>query len=234
MNNNIVESSLEIFVHKSLREFIFGVSDITKEDITNNYIGNMNYILILAFFAFFKSWKAKAPKTNPRLNELFQSVYVKRDLSIELITYILTEIQIEVNHQDSIFKGMIQGNVEDSEIPIISEVIKQWKRSYKSSLMDISRLRKLYNSLISDLSFLKLCQIENSDNQLYLVLVANDEIERYNITSFIKITKDEDYYLYKVINEGNELKLVYQSFDGRKTYLDDVIINKEIFAREIN
>jgi hypothetical protein len=234
MNNNIVENSLEIFVHKSLREFIFGVSDISKEDITNNYIANMNYILMLAFFAFFQRWKTKSLKTNNRLNDLFASVYVKRDLTIELITYILTEIQVEVNHQDSIFKDMIQGDVEDSEIPIISEVIKQWKRSYKNSLMDISRLRKLYNSLINNLSFLKICQIENNDNQLFIVLLANGEIEKYNVTSLIKITKDEDYYLHRVINEGNEMKLVYLSFDGRKTFPEDIIINKELFTCEIN
>lgn len=210
MNKEQLQKTLITIPNDNIRKLIFGTSDVRSEDI-ENYISNMNNLIIFSFFVFYKLWEENNP-TNPLLDELFSSVYQSRELSLELISYIMGEIQIDANkNNSSIFASLISGNIEDSKIPVICELIMMWKRSYNEQMMNISKLREYYNSLLNNFGYLKKASLDDN----YLLTIDNHQ---YDLSLFIKLTDDDDYYLYNIIDNNLEVVLIYVSYTRRKFF----------------
>ena len=210
MNNLLLDKTLKVIPNHNVRNLIFGTSDIRKDDI-ENYISNMDNLMMFSFFVYYKVWE-REKTTNDILEDLFSSIYTTRDLTLEIISYILGELQIEIKkNNDSIFKGLITGEIEESKVPVICELIMQWKRSYNHHMMDVSKLREYYSSLLNTFSYLKNASLDDD----YVLTI--DEA-KYDLSLFIKITEDDDYYLYSVEDGNIDVILNYVSYTRRKFF----------------
>lgn len=214
MNRELLNNTLNVIPDYNIRNFIFGTGDIRKEDI-ENYISNMNNLIIFAFFSYYRMWESFAP-TNPALDDFFTSVYTTRHLTLELISYLIGEIQVEVSkNDDSLFKGLICGNIDESKVAAICELIMQWKKSYNDQMMDVSKLREYYHSLLDTFCFLNKASLSDD----YILTIGEKD---YDLSIFIKITDDDDYYLYSIEDDNLEIIRYYISYTRRK-FIKDII-----------
>lgn len=226
MNSELLNKTITKIPDNNIRKLIFGTNDIRKEDI-ENYLSNMNNLIMLSFFVYYKVWEKENP-TSPVLDSLLSSVYTTHDLTLDIISYIIGQLQIETSkNKSSYFNKLISGDIENSKVPLICELIMQWKKSYNNQMMDVSKLREYYNSLLDTFSYLSNCYLDDD----YTITVDNN---KYDLSVFIKITDDDDYYLYN-IEEGNlDVILNYVSYTRRK-YFQSVIHKKDIDkCREVN
>jgi hypothetical protein len=225
MNKEQLNKTLITIPDSHIRQLIFGESDIRSEDL-ENYISNMNNLILFSFFVYYKVWQDQKID-NPILDELFRSVYTKRSLTLELVSYILGEIQIDVSkNETSIFKDLIHGKIEDSQIPVICELIMQWKKSYNEQMMNISKLREYYNSLLNNFVYLK--KVTLDDN--FILTLENHQ---YDLSLLIKITDDDDYYLSQIEDGEIDVILIYASL-ARNKYLRTYLPKKDLDKRYIN
>lgn len=225
MNKEQLNKTLITIPDSHIRQLIFGESDIRSEDL-ENYISNMNNLILVSFFVYYKVWQDQKID-NPILDELFRSVYTKRSLTLELVSYILGEIQIDVSkNETSIFKDLIHGKIEDSQIPVICELIMQWKKSYNEQMMNISKLREYYNSLLNNFVYLK--KVTLDDN--FILTLENHQ---YDLSLLIKITDDDDYYLSQIEDGEIDVILIYASL-ARNKYLRTYLPKKDLDKRYIN
>lgn len=225
MNKEQLNKTLITIPDSHIRQLIFGESDIRSEDL-ENYISNMNNLILFSFFVYYKVWQDQKID-NPILDELFRSVYTKRNLTLELVSYILGEIQIDVSkNETSIFKDLIHGKIEDSQIPVICELIMQWKKSYNEQMMNISKLREYYNSLLNNFVYLK--KVTLDDN--FILTLENHQ---YDLSLLIKITDDDDYYLSQIEDGEIDVILIYASL-ARNKYLRTYLPKKDLDKRYIN
>ncbi len=207
LTNNIIKNS-------TLRKIIFGTDEVTLDDISDNYISNFNYLFVISFYIIYEASKQK--NLSKKVEELIKSVYEARCLSIELVSYLLVEMQ--VNNEEEFVKG----NYETSLFPVAGEIVRNWKKNSLFMYKDIRQLKQIYIYFLENLELLK--NINLNDN-----LECEFNGLKFSLQDYLLVTDDEIYYLYDKDKINNIYH--YQSFDGKNTYSVDL---NNLNTKEIN
>ncbi len=211
----------------NLKEMLFGMSDLEADDIKG--IGTINRLLTFGFaFAFIK-WKNDSTKNfafshtsnSKRVFDAFTCIYNGENVGLDLIIYVLTEMQMDViTYGDrSYFYGIIASSSETLQIPSLRNLIKTWfqsaKHAEKNQDVLLSKLIGLCNTLpfIFDTSVSYKTEEGLSFSGIEFLFKKSSE----PLNSCLILIKNDYgiYYLssYENIHENNA-KLVYYSLDG--------------------
>ena len=119
-----------------LKELLFGMDEVEGSDIKG--IGVIYKMMTFTFmFAFakykydrdFKKIRIDTPNAK-RVIDAFECIYNGEDVGLDLIIYVLTEMQLDVISmgERSYFKGVFE-NRNRLQIPVLRNVIGTWLQS---------------------------------------------------------------------------------------------------------
>ncbi len=207
---------------KNLKELIFKNDVVDAADVKG--IDVLYRMLVFAFTFSLAKYKYDMREGNihttfpnaERVFESFSCIFNGEDVGLDLIIYILTEIQLDVLNHDrrSYFYGIF-GNREDSiQIPMLRGVIKTWLHSAKFAEKDNAKLAQYFSGLYHSLDLLRNVEVIHDGDAYSFRYLPTDVV----IPGFGLICTDEEknlYYLnsYEVV-ENNLARLTYHSVDG--------------------
>lgn len=224
----LVDLTLKRIKDARLRYLIFGTEQPEEKTIIGKIIYSMNNVLLMSFFGFYTLWKHRdeieeqecESANTKRIDTTFAELYTSNALSIELIAFLLTEIQLGASKQAfSIYKNYIKNNVTCSKFQQIAEIVRVWRISYKHAEQNIEKLTSLYEELLKSLPILRKLKVDDSSDKMEFTVITDDDDEiTEDMSSFIKLIEhdfESDYYfLHRAIRSENVIKLEYMDFSG--------------------
>lgn len=231
----LVDLTLKRVKDARLRNLIFGTEQPEEKTITGKIIYCMNNIMLVSFFGFFMLWKHRddfdtaggESANTKRINNTFADIYSGNGLSMELIAFLLTEIQLDaVKNPFSPYRNYVRENITCSRFQQIAEIIRVWRISYKHAEQNLEKLTTLYTELIRSLPILRKLQVDDSAGKMEFTILTEDDDEiTEDMSYFIKLIEydfESDYYfLHRAIKEDNVIKLEYMDFSGANTCSGD-------------
>lgn len=217
-----------------LKELLFGMDDIEGEDIKG--IGVLYKMMTFTFMFTYAKYKhdrdnkkLKIETTNAkRVVDAFECIYNGEDVGLDLIIYVLTEMQLDVISMGdrSYFKG-IMATRSKLQIPILRNVIGTWLQSIKRAEQREDVLLGYFSGLFESLSLLcnvKLIQ-EDSGCFAYEFSHCDEVIPSYHLIK--RSESDSFFYLTSYEHCANhQCRLMYNAFDGTE------ILYQELFVRD--
>lgn len=206
-----------------LKQLIFKTNEVEADDIKG--IDVLYRMMVFTFIFVYAKYKYDSQKNNintdypnaKRVFDAFTCIYNGEDVGLDLIVYILTEIQIDVisSEKKSYFYQIFSSNEDAIQISTLRNTIKTWLHSAKLAEKDNAKLLNYFIGLYNALDVLKNVKLRNEDGQYsFLFLPTNTIIPTYEL--FLIGGEDNDfYYLNSYENiEDNQSKLNYISLDG--------------------
>ena len=202
-------------------------------------------MLIFAFVASFAKYKYDLQKglvktetpNAKRVFESFSCVFNGESIGLDLIIYVLTEMQLDVFYNDkrSYFKNVFSVKDESIQIPILRSVVKTWLHSAKHAEKDNLKLAGYFGGLYFALDILRnMSVVKNEENIYFFKFDGYEEnVPSYNL---IKIGDEDDelYYLTSYENVvGNLSRLSYSSLDGGAVITVDMPFREFIVSSAI-
>jgi hypothetical protein len=226
-----------------LRQLIFGTEDIDfHTDINMNPIGCINRCLVIAWLFSFVKWKNEIASESlendeKNSNELricrsFNSVYGSERISLDLIFFTLTEMQLDViNHRHSDFRDIIDNRIQDFSINQLRQLIRVWKHSYKLAETNHDRIMEFYIFVIQLLPILNTLQIE-INNEEVLLIHKGIKYPSFGIIQYFDQKAPYFYYLSNYQLRGDRVNIEYSDIDGSRVLFKD--LEKEDFFSKYN
>ena len=228
---------------ENLRNCIFSGLEVSEHVIMNDMLSHMGNMMLMAFWGYFLIWRERPyegsdaiPTTTQRINNAFRNIYSNGSLTLETIAYILTEIQLDAKHVNSVFFNLIKSDVKNSVFQTVAEMVRIWRMRYKRAEQERSKLTQYYLDLLSQLHILKGISVIEKDEKLFMTVKVPDgyDVKYYpsdpeypaDFSLFIRriennSTYEEDYYfLHKAEYKNKRIHLKYLSFDGNRAYSD--------------
>ncbi len=233
--SELVDLTLKRIKDKRLRHIVIGSENPDEKTITGKIIYCMNNIMLMSFFGFFSLWKRFRNVTDidgstaniRRINETFSDIYNGTPLSLEVISFLLTEIQLDAGKNiASPYREYVRNKITYSKFQRITEIIRVWKINYKHAEQNIETLTSLYVGLLESLPILRKMSINDSDGGMRLTIVFDDDDEYTDdISLFVKLIEHDFecdyYYLYKAAEMDNSMYLEYTDFSGSNSCSGD-------------
>ena len=152
-----------------------------------------------------------------RVYESFETVYNGEDIGLDLIIYILSEIQLDVLNYDkkSYFRNIFRNTENPLQIPTLRNVIKTWLHSAKHAEKNNAKLMEYLEGLYDSLVVLRNVEVlKGEDGSYSFRFLPTDEI----IPSYCLLIVGADgafNYLgsYEIVS-NNVASLSYFSLDG--------------------
>lgn len=224
--NNDIKSS-------QLKNILFGMENIEADDIKG--IGKINRLLTFGFILGFIIWKNDINKKNklpdtPNANRVFDSfkcIYNGENIGLDLIIYIMTEMQLDVLSlgERSYFSNIITGGDDETVmIPAFRNLIKTWIQSGKHDEKDESKLLKKFIGLCNTFPFLSNIDVvyKKEDGFPFEIIDLKFNDKNEVLDTYLILIKNEFGVYYLTSFEKNEqekkAKLVYHSLDGIESY----------------
>ena len=215
-----------------LKELLFGMDEVEGSDIKG--IGVLYKMMTFTFmFAFakykydrdFKKIRIDTPNAK-RVIDAFECIYNGEDVGLDLIIYVLTEMQLDVISmgERSYFKGVFE-NRNRLQIPVLRNVIGTWLQSIKRSEQRDEVLLSYFVGLFENLSVLRNVKLIEGEDGYY-----SFEFEPYDcvIPSYFLIKKgDHDNFFYLAsyeISANHQCRLTYYTFAGTEILNIDVSV----------
>jgi hypothetical protein len=205
-----------------LKELLFGMDEVEGSDIKG--IGVLYKMMTFTFmFAYAKykydrdNKKLRTDSPNAkRVVDAFECIYNGEDVGLDLIVYVLTEIQLDVISMGdrSYFKGVF-GNNSKLQIPVLRNVIGTWLQSIKRAEQRDDVLLEYFIGLFENLEILKNVKLIE-DERGYI----SYEYEPYGVVipSYSLVKKDDgDSFFYLVsygVGSNHLCRLTYYIFAG--------------------
>lgn len=233
--SEIVDLTLKRVKDKRIRNLIFGTEQPEEKIITDKIIYCMNNIMLTAFFGFFMLWKHRGEldsgggesANTRRINNTFADIYTGNGLNMEVIAFLLTEIQLDASkNPSSFYKSYVKGDISYSKFQQIAEMIRVWRLSYKHAERNLQKLTALYTDLIRSLPILRKLSLDDSaDNMEFTLLTEDDDEIVEDMSYFIKLIEfdfeSNYYFLHRAIKTESGVKLEYMDFSGAGTCSGD-------------
>jgi hypothetical protein len=210
----------------NLKELLFATSDIDASDIKG--IGAINMLLTFGFIVAFIKWKNdslnkyKFPVTPnaKRVFDSFSCVYNGEKVGLDLIIYVLTEMQMDeaTLRERSYFRDIISGSQDTLQIPTLRNLIKTWFQSAKHVEDKEDVLLEKFTGLYNVFPFLPDMEVvfkkeENSQFETMDLILVGQALD----TRLILVRNEYGvYYLssYENIADNNNSKLTYYTLNG--------------------
>lgn len=239
----IVDFTRSNIPNPGLRKLIFGTEDISFDDIKDNPIACIYKCLVVAWMFAFISWKnedsleggrekGKLNANAARIQRSLTSIYLSENISLDLILFTLTEMQLDViNNRRSKYKDIIDERVQNFNINQLRQLIHVWQNSYKHSESNLSKLLDYYTFVIRLLPILNSLQLTISDNEV----IFEHRGMKYRSFNTVKYYEQKDpyfYYLRSFTLRSNVAYLEYSDFIGRRIIEEE--ISRDEFDRNYN
>lgn len=221
--------------------------DLEEEDILN--IDGIYRMLAFSFIFSFAKYKYDASNGSiqtdlpnaKRVIESFDCIFTGEDIGLDLIVYIMSEIQLDVfnNGRRSYFYGICGNRETKLQINTLRRVIKMWLHSIKGAEQKQERLAEYFTGLYDTLDVLrnielledgkeyKFKNLSDKDDVVQEEKVGKDFKFRYTAPNgkvneipcygLFKLDSIDDsfYYLTSIEKvDGHQIKLTYTSLDG--------------------
>lgn len=240
MKKNVTYSSYAKEVNEKikdplLKEVLFGMDDIEGEDIKG--IGVLYKMMTFTFMFTYAKYKYdrdhkkfRAETTNTkRVVDAFDCIYNGEDIGLDLIVYVLTEMQLDVISvgERSYFKDII-GTNNKIQIPVLRNVIGTWLQSIKRAEQREDVLLQYFVGLFENFKLLKTLNLVE-DEEGYISY--NFEPYENTIPSYCLIKKgDGDSFFYLSSYENNAsnhlCRLEYNVFAGTEIMYEEISFNE--------
>ncbi len=163
-----------------------------------------------------------------RVFDSYDCIFNGEDVGLDLIIYIMTEIQLDVLNYDrkSYFYGICSNRENALQIPILRGVIKTWLHSAKFAEKDNAKLLNYFVGLYEALDVLRNVEVvQGGEELMFRFLPTGELIPGYGL--FMVDEENNFYYLgsYEA-TENNNAKLAYYLLDGSE------VMRKEMPLRE--
>lgn len=215
-----------------LRRLIFGSSEIDFEDISVNSIAIIYRCLVVAWIFSFIVWKNEAmlgksdnSKKNAnalRIHRSFDSVYNSENVSLDLVLFTLTEMQLDAkNNRRSPYRDIIDDRVQDYSINQIRQLIRVWKHSYKLAEANLNTVMDYYLFVINLLPVLNSLQVLLEDGEVFFIHRGR----KYSSMNIVRLVEDKSpyfFYLSSYTIRQNTVNLVYSDFIGSNLFEEDI------------
>lgn len=222
----------------NLKELLFEMTTIRPSGITG--IGVIYKMLMFSFI--FALSKYRADKRNGRdvestpnarrAMETMDCLYNGEDMSLDIIIYVLTEMQLDVASADkrAYFDGIFSRDDDAIQIPVFRSVIKTWLSSADYAESNERVLAGYLFGLYKAIPALKDIELRIKDRSI----VDDQEITVYDF--YYKPTKElipgallfkdidgEFYYLESFeFSHGSKTKLVYSTLNSKHQHVVEV------------
>ena len=240
MKKNVTYSSYAKEVNEKikdplLKEVLFGMDDIEGEDIKG--IGVLYKMMTFTFMFTYAKYKYdrdhkkfRAETTNTkRVVDAFDCIYNGEDIGLDLIVYVLTEMQLDVISvgERSYFKDII-GTNNKIQIPVLRNVIGTWLQSIKRAEQREDVLLQYFVGLFENFKLLRTLNLVE-DEEGYISY--NFEPYENTIPSYCLIKKgDGDSFFYLSSYENNAsnhlCRLEYNVFAGTEIMYEEISFNE--------
>lgn len=240
MKKNVTYSSYAKEVNEKikdplLKEVLFGMDDIEGEDIKG--IGVLYKMMTFTFMFTYAKYKYdrdhkkfRAETTNTkRVVDAFDCIYNGEDIGLDLIVYVLTEMQLDVISvgERSYFKDII-GTNNKIQIPVLRNVIGTWLQSIKRAEQREDVLLQYFVGLFENFKLLRTLNLVE-DEEGYISY--NFETYENTIPSYCLIKKgDGDSFFYLSSYENNAsnhlCRLEYNVFAGTEIMYEEISFNE--------
>lgn len=240
MKKNVTYSSYAKEVNEKikdplLKEVLFGMDDVEGEDIKG--IGVLYKMMTFTFMFTYAKYKYdrdhkkfRAETTNTkRVVDAFDCIYNGEDIGLDLIVYVLTEMQLDVISvgERSYFKDII-GTNNKIQIPVLRNVIGTWLQSIKRAEQREDVLLQYFVGLFENFKLLKTLNLVE-DEEGYISY--NFEPYENTIPSYCLIKKgDGDSFFYLSSYENNAsnhlCRLEYNVFAGTEIMYEEISFNE--------
>ncbi|MBQ9071326.1 MAG: hypothetical protein IJY23_08290 [Clostridia bacterium] len=213
-----------------LKELLFGIDEVEGSDIKG--IGVLYKMMTFTFM--FAYAKYKYDRDNKRLHadtpnakrviDAFECIYNGEDVGLDLIIYVLTEIQLDVISvgERSYFKGIFE-NKNKLQMPVLRSVIGTWLQSIKRAEQRDDVLLGYFEGLFENFALLRNVKLVEDENGYF-----SYDYEPYGcvIPSYSLVKKGEhDNFFYLSSYEmtaNHQCKLTYYTFAGTELFHVDV------------
>ncbi len=196
---------------KTLKEFLFEMPVIKKSGISG--IGVIYKLLMFTFIFAHAKYRndkknGKKLKSSPnarRAQEIFEGLFNGEDVSLDLVIYTLTEMQLDVSgaERKPYFEYAFNRVDDNIQIPIFRSVIKTWLSSADYAESNETVLAEYLYGLYKSLHYLK---------NLELRIKSTEVVDKHEITTY-------DFYL-KTTNELISDFCLFKDIDGEFYYLE--------------
>ncbi len=220
-----------------LKEFLFGMRTLKKSGIRG--IGTLYKLLMFTFiFAhakyrhdMSKDFQYSLSPNAHRAVDAFKYLYNGEDISLDLVIYVLTEMQLDVvtSNKNAYFDGIISNSDASIQIPIFRSVIKTWLSSAAYAESNEKVLAGYLYGLYSALPYLKNIELRAKDQE-----IIDGGIESCSYDFYYKSTKEtipnfyflknldgEFYFLESIEEHKDGVTLKYSLTDGKKQFVCD-------------
>ncbi len=203
-----------------LKILLFGIKDVKAKDISN--IGVIYKMMTLAFLFTYAKYKqspkpfSKSPNAK-RVADAFDCIYNGEDIGLDLIIYVLTEMQLDAMAlgDRSCFFGIFENRSRELQIPKLRTIIGTWLKSAKHALRDEAVLCENFYGLFSCLTLFSTLKLVMEDDGYVGFKFGNTEIPSYSL-----IKKEEDggfFYLVSYeISADQHCLLSYYAFEDKQ------------------
>lgn len=217
-----------------LKELLFGMDEVEGSDIKG--IGVLYKMMTFTFMFTYAKYKydrdtkrlrSDTPNAR-RVIDAFECVYNGEDVGLDLIIYVLTEMQLDIISMGdrSYFKGIFE-NKNKLQIPVLRNVIGTWLQSIKRAEQRDDVLLSYFIGLFENFSILRNVTLVEEENGAFAF-----EFEPYGaiIPSYSLVKKGEEgdfFYLATYETTANHMcRLTYYVFAGLE------IMHEEVATRD--
>ena len=218
----------------ALKEFLFGIDDLEGSDIKG--IGVIYKMMTFSFMFAYAKYKydldnkklhASTPNAK-RVIDAFECIYNGEDITLDLIIYVLTEMQLDVISvgERSYFKPFFNGRA-DIQIPSLKNVISVWLQSVKRAEQNEKVLLGYFVALFENFVFLRDITLVEDEGHC---LAFEYDPYKCTIPSYSLVKKEDSesfFYLASYeVTMNHRCRLTYQCFDGKAILREDVPVRE--------
>ncbi len=225
----------------TLKELLFGMDEVEASDIKG--IGVLYNMMTFAFlFAYAKykydhnAKKLRADSPNARrVIDAFECIYNGEDIGLDLIVYVLTEMQLDVISlgEHSYFSGVFE-NKNKLQMPVLRNVVGTWLQSIKRAEQREDVLLEYFIGLFENLKALQNVSLVEEENGYYSFRFDGCE---ETIPSYSLIKKGDDgsffYLVSYCVAVNHQCRLTYHIFAGTEISCIEVPIREFLTNAQI-
>lgn len=218
----------------TLRELLFGMDEVEVTDLKG--IGTLYKMMTFAFMFTYAKYKhdsegkkIKVDTPNAkRVFDAFDCVYNGEDIGLDLIIYVLTEIQLDVVSvgERSYFSGIF-ANKNKLQIPVLRNVIGIWLQSIKRAEQREEILLSYFAGLFENFIVFRNIELRRDENGYcsYFYEPYGEEIPSY---ALIKKGEDDSFFYlasYEIIG-NHQCRLTYYTLAGSEIMVQEMPVRE--------